>query len=74
MDDGILVCQMACFRTKNPNLGKFWWVVQCKMLVYFMAIGLFYVYLVNVMAIWYILRPLGIFYRHLVYFSRFGKL
>jgi hypothetical protein len=29
-------CQMVCFRTKNPNLGKFWRVLQWKMLAYFM--------------------------------------
>jgi hypothetical protein len=26
------------FQTKNSNLGKFWRVLQCKMLVYVMAI------------------------------------
>jgi hypothetical protein len=31
-------CQMAYFQTKNPTLGKFWRVLQWKMLVYFMAI------------------------------------
>jgi hypothetical protein len=25
---------MLYFRTKNPNLGKFWWVLQWKRLVY----------------------------------------
>jgi hypothetical protein len=43
------------FQTKNPNLGKFWWVWQWKMLVYFTDI-------------WSIFRPLGVFYGHLVYF------
>jgi hypothetical protein len=37
-------CQMVCFQTKNPNLGKFWRVLQWKILVYFMTI-------------WSILRP-----------------
>jgi hypothetical protein len=46
---------MVCFQTKNPNLGKFWGVLQWKILVYFMTI-------------WSILRPLEIFYGHLVYF------
>jgi hypothetical protein len=32
-------CQMACFETKNPTLGKFWRVLQWKMLVYFMDTG-----------------------------------
>jgi hypothetical protein len=59
---------MAYFQTKNPNLGKFWRVLQWKILVYFMAI-------------WSILRIFDIFYGHLVYFppswqtfSRFGLL
>jgi hypothetical protein len=60
-------CQMACFQTKNPNLGKFWRVLQWKMLVYFMANCLF-------TDIWYTLWPLGIFYGYLVYFYRFGML
>jgi hypothetical protein len=46
---------MVCFQTKNPNLGKFCGVLLWKILVYFMA---------N----WSILRPLEIFYGHLVYF------
>jgi hypothetical protein len=31
-------CQMVCFQTKNPNLGKFWRALEWKMLKYFMAI------------------------------------
>jgi hypothetical protein len=31
-------CQKVYFQTKNPALGNFWWVLQWKMLVYFMAI------------------------------------
>jgi hypothetical protein len=46
-------CQMVCFRTKNPNLGKFWRVLRWKMLVYFMDT-------------WSILRSFDIFYGHLV--------
>jgi hypothetical protein len=79
---------MVCFQTKNHNLGKFWRVLQWKMLVYFMSIwsilcpfGLFYVHLVYFTAIWSILRPLEIFYGRLVYsvaiwyiFPRFGIL
>jgi hypothetical protein len=52
---------MVCFQTKNPNLGEFWRVLLCKILEYFMTI-------------WSILRPLEIFYGHLVYFPRFGIL
>jgi hypothetical protein len=54
-------CQMAYFPTKNPDLGKFWRVLQWNMLVYNMSIssilwifGLFYGYLVYVIVIWYI--------------------
>jgi hypothetical protein len=46
---------MVCFQTKNSNLGKFWRVLQWKILVYFIII-------------WSFLRPLEIFYGHLVYF------
>jgi hypothetical protein len=50
-----LGCQMDCFQTKNPNLGKIWRVLQWKMLVYFMAI------LVYFMAMWSILWPFCLF-------------
>jgi hypothetical protein len=58
---------MVYFQTKNPNLGKFWRALECKMLVYFMTI-------------WNILRtfgicnlwPFGIVCGRLVYFVRFG--
>jgi hypothetical protein len=46
---------MVCFQTKNSGLGKFWMVLQWKMLVYFMDT-------------WSILRPFVIFYGHLVEF------
>jgi hypothetical protein len=59
---------MICFETKNPNLGKFWRVLQWKMLVYFMDT-------------WSILRSFVIFLwtfcivrGNLVYFSHFGIL
>jgi hypothetical protein len=52
---------MAYFQTKNTNLGKFWRVLQWKMVVYFMGIwsillpfGLFRGHLVQYIAIWYI--------------------
>jgi hypothetical protein len=48
-------CQMVCFLTKNPDLGKLWRVLYGKMLVYFMFI-------------WPMLRPSEIVYGHLVYF------
>jgi hypothetical protein len=52
-------CQMVNFKTKNPNLGKFWRILSWKTLVYFMAI-------------WSISRPSGIFYGHLIYFPPFS--
>jgi hypothetical protein len=59
---------MVFYQTTNTNLGKFWSVLQSKMLV-------------SLMFIWYILRPFRIFNGHwlylvvsLVYFSRFGVL
>jgi hypothetical protein len=42
---------MAYFQTKNPNLGKFWIVLQWMILVYFMVI-------------WPILLPFGKFCDH----------
>jgi hypothetical protein len=48
-------CQMVCFQTQTPNLGKFWKVLQWKILEYFMTI-------------WSILRPFEISFGHLVYF------
>jgi hypothetical protein len=40
----------------------------------FKCVGIFYGPLVCLTAIWYILWSFGIFYGHLVYFSRFGML
>jgi hypothetical protein len=48
-------CQMVCFRTKNPNLGRIFRASDWKMLIYFMAL-------------WNILRIFGIFYDHSVHF------
>jgi hypothetical protein len=49
-------CQMVYFQNKNSNLGKFWKVLQWKMLVFLWSLGLFYGYLVYFVAIWYILH------------------
>jgi phosphate/sulfate permease len=58
---------MVYFQTKK-NWGKFWRVLQWKMMAYFMTI-------------WSISLPFGIFFGHLVYFMviwhifpRFGML
>jgi hypothetical protein len=60
---------MVYFQTQIPVLGKFWMVLERKVLVYFMAL-------------WSVLWLFGIFYGHLVYFGlvsyiflpRFGML
>jgi hypothetical protein len=52
-------CQMVCFQTKNPNLGKFWRVLLWTILAYLMTIS-------------FILRQLKIFYGHLIYFVLTG--
>jgi hypothetical protein len=61
---------MVSFQTKNPNLGKFWRTLDCKMLIYCIAIwnnlqtfGIFYDHLVNFLFIWYIFSDLGIMYQ-----------
>jgi hypothetical protein len=41
-------CQMVSFRTKNPNLGKFW-----RVLLAMEDVGKFYGDLINFPAIWY---------------------
>jgi hypothetical protein len=46
-------CQMVCFQTKNPNLGKVWRVLLWK------------IYFLTIRSIW---RPFEIFYDHLVCF------
>jgi hypothetical protein len=51
-------CQMAYFQTKNLNLGRYWRVLQWKMLDY--------------SAIWSILRLFGIVCDHLAYFRVIG--
>jgi hypothetical protein len=47
-------CQMVSFQTKNSNFGIFWRILEWIMLLY-------------IPVIWNILRPLGIFYGHLVH-------
>jgi hypothetical protein len=50
---------MHIFKPKTPNLGKFWRALQCKMLVYFMAI-------------WSIRRSFGLVCGNFVYFMVFS--
>jgi hypothetical protein len=59
-------CQMVCFLTKNPNFGKFWRVLQWKMLVYMYNGGL-----VHFTVFCYISWTFGIVRGNLVYFSTF---
>jgi hypothetical protein len=47
---------MVCFQTQNPNLGKFWKVLQWEILA-------------CLMTIWSILLPFGLFCGNFVYFS-----
>jgi hypothetical protein len=56
-------CQMVYFQTKNPNLGKSWRALDCKMLIYILwTFGIFYDHMVHLMLIWYILSGFGIMY------------
>jgi hypothetical protein len=59
---------VCCFQTKNQTLGKFWRVLQWKMLVYF--IGTWSL----LQSFCYILWTFGIVRGNLAYFSRFGIL
>jgi hypothetical protein len=54
-DDFFQGCQMVSFVTKNPNLGKFWWALDGKTLIYFRAT-------------WNILRTFEILYDNMVHF------
>jgi hypothetical protein len=63
-------CQMVCFQTKNPNLGKFWRVLQHKILV-----CTFYGHFVHFTDFCYIIYIIICTYMYnLVSFSRFGIL
>jgi hypothetical protein len=64
--DEVQGCQMVCFQTKTPNLGKFYLEGLRLDNVY-----IFYGHLEYFMEIWDILWPFGIFCIHLVHFFRF---
>jgi hypothetical protein len=51
-----LGCQLVCFQTQNPNLGKFWRALDWKMFIYctYGHYGIFYGDLGNFMTIWYL--------------------
>jgi hypothetical protein len=51
---------MVCFQTQNPNLGKFWRALDCKMVVYFMVILYILWPFGNVVVLWYIFPRFGI--------------
>jgi hypothetical protein len=50
---------MVYFQAQTPNFGKFWRVLQWKMLVYFIDI-------------WSILWPFGLFCGHLAFWYTFS--
>jgi hypothetical protein len=63
-------CQMVCFQTINPNLGKFWRVLLWTMMVYFIdtwsilqSFILVYGQWVQFVVIWYIFPRFGILYQ-----------
>jgi hypothetical protein len=59
-------CQMVYFQTINPNLSKFWRVLQWKVLVpicILCAFGILRTFGIYIMSIWCILWPFGIFFR-----------
>jgi hypothetical protein len=60
---------MVYFQTKNTNSGKFWRVLQWKMLAY-LSYGNFVYFTI----IWSILRTFGTFCGNFAYFSHFGIL
>jgi hypothetical protein len=61
---------MVYFPTKNPNLGKFWKVLQWTMMVFLGPFCLFYGQMVYLLSG----QLVCTFYAHLIYFSRFGML
>jgi hypothetical protein len=56
------------FSKRNPYLGKFWWAIEYKILVYYMNIMEYFTY------IWYILWPIGNIVVIWYIFYRFGIL
>jgi hypothetical protein len=58
-------CQMVCFQTKNPNLGKFWRAFDWKMFYTYILwpLGISYWDLGYFMTNWYILYSFGTFFR-----------
>jgi hypothetical protein len=51
---------MVCFQTKNPNLGKFWKVLQWKMMVFYDHFVLFTAQCYILLYIWW---SFGMLYR-----------
>jgi hypothetical protein len=62
-------CQMVCFQTKNPNLGKFWNAL-CRL----ENVDIFFGHLEYFAGIWEMLWPFGKFCVRLVHFSGFWYL
>jgi hypothetical protein len=55
-------CQMVCFQTKNPTLGKFWRALDWKNGYIFEISGIFYRRLGYFKTIWYILCSFDTFF------------
>jgi hypothetical protein len=71
---------MAYFQTQNPDLGKFWRVLQLKILENYMVIlsilrlfGIFCGHLTYFMIIWYNFYRLGMLYQQKSGYPGVGK-
>jgi hypothetical protein len=63
---------MVYFQTKNPTLGKFWRVLQSKMLVCMFIYYILYGHGLFMTISYTYFMPIGYIFGNLVYFSRFG--
>jgi hypothetical protein len=54
-------CQMVSFRTKNPNLGKFWRALYGKYWYILGPFGILYRYLGSFMTTWYFWCSFGMY-------------
>jgi hypothetical protein len=62
-------CQMVCFQTKNPTLGKLWRALDWKLYI-LLPVRKFYGDLGYFMTIWYILYSFGTFFPVLVSYTK----
>jgi hypothetical protein len=54
-------CQMVCFQTHNPKLGKFWRTLDWQKVIYFTAIWNIYGHSGYFITLWHILCSSGTF-------------